>query len=389
MLIFLLFIISPFIAPIAYTFGIWNTTTSTTKKLWTQAILLSLYVSVLGCTKELNGDFLSYQEDFLSVPNYTFIEFLSNFSKEPLYYSFEYISYYLFFGNWRLYVVCFTFINYMLLSYAVISIGKRINANIRTVITALYIMAFFFQELAAAGNLVRQCLAQSLVVVFFVCLYVNNQKKWWIALCAIGVHSSCIPMLGLGLIPMIKRRFTPKSLIQSLMILSVFVFIFYAGGNVLSGIPFIGYIFSRATNTEQLLGQDSWQVDVGINLVSLVLMMILSYAAYSIYRSKNRQVTDKVISIVNVNILLVFALFVCDAIGAYFLLMRYFFYLYAFQNTLFIIYLNESKITQNNVVRASVIITMIVYFFYNFTHNIFSYAPLAEAIVYPAPMHIF
>ena len=389
MLIFLLFIISPFAAPIAYSFGVWNTKTLSTQRMWTQAILLSMYVAVLACTKELDGDFLSYQEDFLSVPKYGLFEFLFNFSKEPLYYAFEYISYYLFFGNWRLYVVCFTFINYILLSYAVITIGKRINANIRTVITALYIMAFFFQELAAAGNLVRQCLAQSLVVVFFVRLYVNNQKKWWIALCAICVHSSCLPMLGLGLIPMMRARFTLKSLIKSLAILSVFIFVFYAAGNSLSGIPFIGYIFSRATNSEQLLGQDSWQENVGLNLLSVILLAILAYMSYSIYSSKNRHETDKIIPIVNFNILLIISLIICDVIGAYFLLMRYFFYVYAFQNTLIVIYLANSRFTRNNIVRVSLIVIMIVYFLYNYTHNFFSYAPLGEAIFYPAPMHVF
>lgn len=389
MLIYILFIISPFVACLAYTISIWKIKTLSSKHIWTQAILLSLYVAVLGCTKELDGDFLEYQEYFLSVPRYGFIDYLFSFGKEPLYYAYTYVSYYLFFGNWKLFVVSFTFINYILLSYAVITIGKKINANIKTVITALYIMAFFFQELAASGNLVRQCLAQSLTVVFFVCLYINNKRKWWIALSAICIHSSCIPILGLGLIPMIKKRFTIKAFAILLLYLSVFIGIFYAASDALSNIPFIGYIFSRATNSEQLLGQDSWQEKVGLTTVMIILLMILSYMALVIYRNKNSQETEKVISMVNFNIILILSMAICNAIGAYYLLMRYFFFVYAFQNTLFVIYFNDSKITRDNVVRVSIIITMIVYFFYNFTHNIFSYAPLAEAIIYPAPMHIF
>lgn len=388
MLIYLLFIISPFIAPIAYTFGIWNTTSSTTRKLWTQAILLSLYVAVLGCTKELDGDFLEYQEYFLSVPRYGFIDYLFSFGKEPLYYAYTYVSYYLFFGNWKLFVVSFTFINYILLSYAVITIGKKINANIKTVITALYIMAFFFQELAASGNLVRQCLAQSLTVVFFVCLYINNKRKWWIALSAICIHSSCIPILGLGLIPMIKKRFTIKTFAILLLYLSVFIGIFYAASDAFSNIPFIGYIFSRATNSEQLLGQDSWQEEVGLTTVMIILLMILSYMALVIYRNKNSQETEKVISMVNFNIILILSMAICNAIGAYYLLMRYFFFVYAFQNTLIIIYLNKSKFMHNDAVRVSLIVIFILYFFYNLANNIFSYASIGEAIVYPAPLHI-
>lgn len=389
MLIFLLFILSPFVALIAYTLSIWNATISTTKKIWTLAILLSLYIAILGCTKELAGDFQTYQGYFLDVPKYGFIDYLLSFGKEPLYYAYTYVSYYLFFGNWNLFVVSFTFINYMLLSYAVITIGKKLNANIRTVITALYLTMFFFQEFAASGNLVRQCLAQSLTVVFFTCLYVNNKKKWWIPLCAVCIHSSCIPILGIGLIPMIKKRFTIKAFAILLLYLSVFIGVFYAASDALSNVPFIGYVFTRATNSEQLLGQDSWQENVGLTPAMIILLVMLAYMAFSIYRNKDKTRTEMVISMVNFNIILVIIMFICNIIGAYFLLMRYFFYVYAFQCTLIITYLHFSKRTNNNIVRAPLIIAIIIYFFYNFTHNIFSYTSIGEAIIYPAPMHIF
>ena len=381
---------SPFVACIAYTMSIWKMKTFSSKYIWTQAILLSLYIGILGCTKELKGDFLDYYEYFLDVSKYGLVEYLLKFGKEPLYYAYTYISYYLFGGNWNLFVVSFTFINYILLSYAVITIGKKLNANIRTVITALYLTMFFFQELAASGNLVRQCLAQSLTVVFFVCYYIENKKKWWIALCAVCIHSSCIPIIGLGLIPMIKDRFTIKSLSKILLILSICITVFYAAGDALSGIPFIGYIFSRASNSEQLLGQDSWQENVGLTPVMFILLLILSYMAISVYRIFNKvNVAKEVIVMVNFNIILILFMFICNAIGAYYLLMRYFFFVYAFQCTLITIYLTSSKTLQKNVIRPILIITIICYFFYNFTHNIFAYTFVDEAIFYPAPMHIF
>ncbi len=390
-MIFLLFIISPFVACIAYTMSIWKMKTLSSKHIWTQAILLSLYMGVLGCTKELRGDFLDYHGYFLYVPKCGFVDYLLSFGKEPLYYAYTYVSYYLFGGNWNLFVVSFTSINYLLLSYAVITISKKINANIRTVITALYITMFFFQEFAASGNLVRQCLAQSLTVVFFVCYYIENKKKmWWIALCAVCVHSSCIPIIGLGLIPMIKEKFTIKSMTKILLILSICITVFYAAGDALSGVPFIGYIFSRATNSEQLLGQDSWQEEVGLTPVMLILLLMLSYMAISVYRTVNKgKITKEIIAMVNFNIILILSMFICNAIGAYYLLMRYFFFVYAFQCALITIYLSSTKLIQNNVVRPILIVTIIYYFFYNFTHNIFAYTSLGEAIFYPAPLHIF
>ena len=110
--------------------------------------------------------------------------------------------------------------------------------------------------------------------------------------------------------------------------------------------------------------------------------------ALVIYRNKNSQETEKVISMVNFNIILILSMAICNAIGAYYLLMRYFSFVYAFQNTLIIIYLNKSKFMHNDAVRVSLIVIFILYFFYNLANNIFSYASIGEAIVYPAPLHI-
>ena len=389
MLVYLLFILSPIATTIGYSIYIWDSKEFSVKRLWTFAILLSLYIALLGSTKELDGDLLEYQDYFLSVPKFDFISFLISFGKEPLYYAYTYISYYIFAGNWNIYIISLTFINYILLSYSVITIGKKTNSNIRTTITALYIMAFFFQEFAANGNLVRQSLAQSLLVAFFVRYYIEDRKSWWIALCALCIHTSSLPILGIGLIPMIKRRFTIKSFSLLLLLLFIFVSIFYIIGDSLSNVPFIGYIFARANNSEQLLGQDSWQEVTGLQPAMIALLIILSYMIISIYKKTSKEKIDNnTIVMVNFNLILIITMVICNTIGAHYLLLRYFFYVYAFQCTLIAIYLNSSKITCNNIIRVALIAIIIIYFFYNFTHNTFSYIPIIDAIVYPAPVYI-
>lgn len=389
MFIFLLFIISPFFATIGYTLWIWNSKTETSQKIWAQAVLLSLYVAILGSTKVLDGDFLEYQDYFYNVPKTAFMDFVLSFGKDPLYYAFTYVSYYLFLGNWNLFVISFTFINYILLSYAIIQIAQKVNANTKITIMALYFMAFFFQELAASGNLVRQCLAQSLTVVFLVCLHINKKNKWWIALCALCTHISCLPILGIGIIPTIRKRSSFKNITKVLIVLLIFVCAFYAVGNKLSNIPYLQYIYERASNSEQLAGQDSWQINVGLTTAMKVLLLLLSFMAIMIYHSKKRQDIDKVISMVNLNVILIIFLVISNTIGAYYLLMRYFFFVYAFQNTLVIIYLNKSRLMNNELMKVSFIVIMMLYFFYNYTHNIFSYTSIGEAIFSPLPMLIF
>lgn len=114
MLVYLLFILSPIATTIGYSIYIWDSKEFSVKRLWTFAILLSLYIALLGSTKELDGDLLEYQDYFFSVPKFDFISFLMSFGKEPLYYAYTYISYYIFAGNWNIYIISLTFINYIL-----------------------------------------------------------------------------------------------------------------------------------------------------------------------------------------------------------------------------------------------------------------------------------
>lgn len=78
----------------------------------------------------------------------------------------------------------------------------------------------------------------------------------------------------------------------------------------------------------------------------------------------------------------------CNFIGAYYLLMRYFFYIYAFQSVLFLVFMHRNKKLSNDVVRLPLMLMLVVYFFYNYTHNIFSYSTLMEALFCPAPMFV-
>lgn len=125
-------------------------------RLWVLAAMLSLYLGFLGATKELLGDFLTYNQYFMEVPRHTLPSYLAMFGKEPLFYGFTYVAYWLFLGNWKLYVILLTTMNYLLLSYAILRVGLRLKASIDNVVLALFFMTFFFQEFAAIGNMLRQ-----------------------------------------------------------------------------------------------------------------------------------------------------------------------------------------------------------------------------------------
>lgn len=91
-------------------------------KIWALAVMLSLYLGGLAVTKELLGDFLTYNQYFQDVPKYSLVA-------------------------------------YLLLSYSILKIGVALNTSINNLLLALFFMAFFFQEFVAIGNMLRQGLA--------------------------------------------------------------------------------------------------------------------------------------------------------------------------------------------------------------------------------------
>lgn len=385
MVFMLLYIYCPLFGILAYSVWMTRREEVSVGKVWGLAVMLSLYLGCLGATKELLGDFLTYSQYFREVPRYSLVSYLLSFGKEPLYYGFTWVSYYLFMGNWKLFVIVLTGLNYLLLSYAIIQVGIYLRTSANKVVVALFFMAFFFQEFAAIGNMLRQGLAQSITLVFLVRWYVEGKRSWWIALCALGVHTSCLPVLGVGLLPMLRHRLSWGTLVKLTISLMVLAWVFFRLSDYLSYLPFIGYVFERATASEQLLAADAWQTEVGLQPSMIALLLLLGAMIVALYR---REEATSLYIFVNLNLMLLLLMVVCNALGMYYLLMRYFFYLYAFQNVLFLLYLHGSTFWQGSVPRWMLMCTLVVYFFYELSHGIFSYLPVVEALVNPLPIYI-
>lgn len=386
MLVFsLLFVWCPIFGILAYALYLSHLEEASIKRLWGLAVMLALYLGCLAVTKERLGDFQEYSRLFYEVPKYKFFSYLLLFGKEPVYYAYTYLAYYLFLGNWNSFVISITVANYLFLSYGLLKTAEYLHTSINNVVVALFFMAFFFQEFAAIGNMFRQGLAQSITLAFLVRWYLGGRRSWWLALCAVGIHTSCLPILFVGLLPVIRRKLEWKTLVKLLVMIGLAaVFFLYVGG-YFTHLPFIGYVFSRATDYERLLATDSWQTEVGLQSSMIVLLLLLGGMIVYLYRKLESSV---LFAVINLNLILLLMMIVCHFGEMYYLLMRYFFYIYAFQNVLFLIFLHENRFFQRTVPQLSVVVLMMSYFFYQFSHNIFSYIPVVEALVYPLPVYL-
>ena len=386
MLLFsLLFVWCPLFGILAYALYLAHQESVSIKRLWGLAVMLALYLGCLSVTKERLGDFLEYSRLFAEVPKNNFFSYIMLFGKEPVYYGYTYLAYYLFLGNWNCFVISITTANYLFLSYALLKIAEYLHTSINNVIVSLFFMAFFFQEFAAIGNMLRQGLAQSITLAFLVHWYFCGKRSWWLALLAVGIHTSSLPILGVGLLPVIQRKMEGKTMLKLVAMMALAVVFFLYVGRYLAHLPFIGYIFARATDYERLLATDSWQTEVGLQPSMTALLLLLGGMIVYLYRKLESSV---LFVFINLNLLLLLMMVVCHIGEMYYLLMRYFFYIYAFQNTLFLIFLHENRFFQKTVPQLSMVVLMLGYFYYQFSHNIFSYIPVLEALVYPLPVYL-
>ncbi len=365
--------------------------------LYALALMISLFLGLQNVGKELVGDLKEYRKIFLSVPQFdTCWDFLFRFGKEPVYYGYNYLSYYLFGGSWPFFILSITVINYMLLSYAVIQTGKIIHTNYRNIIVTLLFLLFFFQEFASCGHMIRQCLAQSITVAFFVSWYIEGKKRWWIGLLAVGVHSASLPVLGIGLIPMLKDKLTLKTVFAFGGIAVALIVSFYYLSPILSRVPFLSYILVRANQTN-LLGTDTWQKSVGLDLLTMALIAViisLIYYLYSRYNTFGQE--DKIenchyetitVPYINLTIIIVLAILVWNAMGAYYLLMRYFFFIYAFQNVILLLFLHNWNPRSKYVYTTIGVSLLFVYYMVYYVNGVCRYYPLENMLLFPIPLY--
>ncbi|MDH6342252.1 hypothetical protein M2480_001570 [Parabacteroides sp. PFB2-12] len=391
LLFLLLFLLNPLVGIVSYAMYCWKKETKSADLL-ILGLFMSSYLGLLNTTKEMAGDIAAYQDYFFSVPNFkNILTFLLSFGKEPLYYGYTYVSYYIFGGSWKLFVFSITVINYMLLSYGIVTTAKVIKADARNTITTLFFMFLFFQEFASSGHMIRQCLAQSIVIVFFVLWFIKGKKSWWIALAALATHTSSLPVLAVGLIPIIKKRLSLKQALWLVGCIILFAGLFYYLSPMLQNIPYFGYAVGRFNNLN--LGADGWQEQIGLTGAMKVLLgvnvFLIGYIYKVIYKAKEDvdSTVQHIIPYVNIYAILTVFVIVCNMIGAYYLLMRYFFYLYALQNVLLLLTLHYSKARLKYIFQVQGVVLLFVYFGYYLSNGFFSYLPISDAILYPAPIY--
>jgi hypothetical protein len=221
--------------------------------------LISIFLGLVNSTRIPESDLLSYNNIFDDAGRFSLSTYIGIYGfKEIVYFIFSYLSYFILFGNFKLFLVLVTFIQYYLIF---ISLHKLFRDENKIVILSAVLILFFNSSLFFPSvHLLRQMLASSIFIYYFTCLYTNKKNYWWLILIAFLIHSSSLLLFLIILIPGIKNKINLRTLI---ILLSVFI-VFYLFGdtiisfldNLTSGVPFLNYPFSRIPNLE--LMEYSW-----------------------------------------------------------------------------------------------------------------------------------
>lgn len=354
------------------------------------ALLLSLFLGMINTTKEAYGDFLAYQEIYTEALNASYLDYLILNAKEPIYYTFSWIICRLTQANWPVFVTFFTTVSYMAMYEAVLLMAKRIGCSKLHVMAVLVFSSFFFQTFAMNGNMLRQSISQSFALLFLAHLYFTGHYRWIYAILSLGIHTASLPIIGLGIIPFVRRPLTPKRLLLLCASVLVLAVLFMSMSGILSKVMFIGYIFVRLDATSQLTGTDSWQTTVGFNaqfyILSFLLLAMIGYIYYTYYHRSEldgKQHPLGIIAMTNIVLILIILLFVCNFAEAYYLCVRYQFFVYTFQTALLLLFLHTLKGRAVYMTELAVCLLMFPYFCYYYSNGTFKYAPLTDILITP------
>jgi|GEM_PF-5837814 len=380
-----LFFINPLLGILSYCYFSWNLSMNR-NNLQILSWMLAVFLAFINGTKVPVSDLLDYKDAFLYAKDCDFIEYLLMSGKEPIYSTFAYIAYYIFGGNWTFYVWGITLLYYLLINNSIIKVGYRFNCSSSSIIVTLIVCSFFFQIFVMTGHIVRQCLAEAFFIYYLVRRFVEKKSSWWVALLAVGIHSTVLPLVGISLLPQMKRSFNVREIIKSICLIIILVLLFISFESVFSSIPFINYLYARV-KSDNLLLADSWQVESGVSILGIVLLIFMIYMIREI-KSCMKQ-SEILNSLINNCSFLIVMLGSFIVLKADYLSMRYFFYVYSYLGVIIVIFLRQKKIYSLSILKVLLVPLFIVYFLYNIESSVFVFeVSVGEILCQPLMLYV-
>lgn len=254
-------------------------------------LLASIYLGLINTTVELKSvsDLPSYYDLYMNSDNLLKLIKIAPF--EILYLVFSFLSYYLTFGNFKLFIILYTVIVYQLALVSIDTIANKIDKSNKFLpVFAALIFAFYHPHFLQSLNLMRQILAGSIFFYFFTQRHIKGKTNYIFPILAVLIHRSSIILFVISFIPGISKKISVKNLLI-ISVMSFFIayfspYIITLFLIMLSPFPNLQSSFSQLENLEST--NYLWyygQAANGLRLVYFTLIGILLFSARKLVKS--------------------------------------------------------------------------------------------------------
>lgn len=339
--------------------------------------LISIYLGLINATKIPESDLLLYYQHYFAVDNFSLLQYLIIAGKEPVFYIFNYLMYYLTFGNIYAYLITITFIAYQFLFVAIFKFFKVLKVSNNIIVFSVLLAAFFPQLFSLSAHLIRQFMAAAILVYAIVQKIFYKKNVWLYLTIAIFTHSTALFFVPLLYLNALKSKIKLKALIAILLLLIIFYAVFPLILDALisvTGTNFLTYILIRFSQ-EGSLGEDPIGYLSFIMTGILILILLLTQNKLSIFENKIKK--EPIFNFTN--IFIVFSVFVFANITNTLISKRFFFYSYFFFPLIFPLIL-KSKSINFVYFRAIIILSVISFFIFRLESGVWKYADTSQIL---------
>ncbi|WP_367279596.1 EpsG family protein [Ulvibacterium sp.] len=186
----LLFLISPVLGVLFAFLHVLNAREVKTQEVFFLIVLFSTLLGILNACKIPESDLEVYKLWYEDVAHYSFLDYLFYLGKEPLFFLYNYLMYYLTFGFFELYLILNTAICYTIMGYALLKMHKAFKLPNEYFLIGLIFLFFFPNLFTLSAHINRQFLASSLLVLFIVDFVFYSKKRIALLLSTIFIHTS-------------------------------------------------------------------------------------------------------------------------------------------------------------------------------------------------------
>lgn len=328
---------------------------------------IAIYFGLINTTKVPESDLLVYKGYFDRASFLSLEEFMALFNQELIFYFSTYILNKIFFGNFALYLIFTTFISYFLVFISIHKFWKVENKSI--ILYSVFIFASYNSFFFGTGLIIRQILAESIFLYFFIERIVNNKNRWFLIPLAAFIHSSSLILFLICFIPKLKEKISLKTF-MILLVTSVVLFVF--GSSIIrildsytQGINWLNYPF-RMYNSMGLM-EDSWYDGKSVDSIRLSYLMFFIFPIVFAYSNKNKG--SRIFSLFNFCIIYVGILELFVAANFTFMQLRLAFYLPMFIPFVWPVFFLNKRIFYTIEMRSIGMTVLLIYFIFNFLNS--------------------